>query len=47
MCYTHGQQGDENEPGPPPPPPPSLSIDGGLFFLIASATIYGLKKTRN
>lgn len=34
-------------PPPPPPPPPNLPVDGGLFFLIALAIIYGVKKTRN
>jgi hypothetical protein len=42
VCYTYGQS-----PGPPPPPPPNLPVDGGLFFLIALAIIYGVKKTRN
>ena len=31
-------------PGPPPPPPPGLSIDGGIFLLILSGLIYGVKK---
>jgi hypothetical protein len=42
VCYTYGQL-----PPPPPPPPPNLPVDGGLFFLIALAIIYGVKKTRN
>ena len=44
VCYTNGQS---VPPSPGPPGPPSLPVDGGLFFLIASAIIYGVKKTRN
>jgi hypothetical protein len=44
VCYTYGQSPG---PPPPPPPPPNLPVDGGLFFLIALAIIYGVKKTRN
>jgi hypothetical protein len=29
---------------PPPPPPPGLSLDGGVFVLLASAVYYGIKK---
>jgi len=39
--------GQSVPPSPGPPGPPSLPVDGGLFFLIASAIIYGVKKTRN
>ena len=43
LCYTNfNAQGP-----PPPPPPPDLPLDGGIFLLIASAIIYGVKKTRN
>jgi hypothetical protein len=32
---------------PEPPNPVGLPIDGGIFFLIASAVIYGVNKIRN
>ncbi len=31
----------------PPPPPPGLPVDGGLFFLIASGLIYGVRKLKS
>jgi len=30
----------------PPPPPPGLPIDGGVFFLLLSGIIYGVKKIK-
>tara|TARA_B110000967_G_scaffold209439_1_gene265642 strand:+ start:1738 stop:1878 length:141 start_codon:yes stop_codon:yes gene_type:complete len=33
--------------GPPPPNPPGIPIDGGIFFLLSTAIIYGVTKIRN
>ena len=32
---------------PPPPPPATLPIDGGLFLLVITAVLFGIKKLRN
>ena len=32
---------------PPPPPPATLPIDGGLFLLVLTAVLFGIKKLRN
>tara|TARA_B110001450_G_scaffold177589_1_gene165918 strand:- start:326 stop:514 length:189 start_codon:yes stop_codon:yes gene_type:complete len=46
ICYTDCYA--QLTPIPPPPPGiAELPIDGGIFLLIASAIIYGVKKTRN
>ncbi|ARV06766.1 hypothetical protein BTO04_08730 [Polaribacter sp. SA4-10] len=42
-CILNGQI---VPPPVPPPPPPGLPIDGGLFFLLVSGLIYGVRKIK-
>jgi len=43
VCHAYSQ----NTQPPPPPGLADLPVDGGIFLLIATAIIYGVKKTRN
>jgi len=44
VCHAYSQN---TQPPPPPPGLADLPVDGGIFLLIATAIIYGVKKTRN
>lgn len=46
LVITYVTSGQIVPPPAPPPPPPGLPIDGGLFFLIITAILYGIKKIR-
>jgi hypothetical protein len=47
ILFTSIVNGQIIAPPPiPPPPPPGLPIDGGLFILLASGVLYGIKKSK-
>jgi hypothetical protein len=46
LLCTYIVSGQVVPPPVPPPPPPGLPIDTGLFFLVVSGIIYGIKKLK-
>ncbi|MBL4905676.1 MAG: hypothetical protein JKZ00_06660 [Flavobacteriaceae bacterium] len=46
ILLTATMYGQAVPPPVPPPPPPGLPIDGGIFLLLLSGVVYGVKKLK-